>query len=615
VNQFASQIAGLNEQIAQLEAGGTPANDLRDQRQLALEGLAELADVDAVEGPNGSLRVLLSGNLLVGTDSAQTVSTERDNMGELRVKIAGSTGYVPIHGGAIGGLLQQAESEIPALDARLDRLAHAMILEMNRIHSTGVPATGPFTSLVSDNRIVDVDRDGKFKDELVAASGLPFDVTSGRLVINITDLATGEFEREVIDITQSHTTVQDLLDSLNAVDGLSADVDSFGSLRIVSSAGVGFDFSGRLNGSPDTAGTFGGGGASVGTPLQGPFALTDGDSLDLTVDPGGLAVPISVTFSTSDFADISSATPEELAAAFNADAGVQANGLNAVVVDDRVFFQTLATGTAAGLRVDGGAASTALGLDPFLGTTITGHDDSIDVQVTGTYTGTGDAQFTFVPQADGVIGTTPGLVVDVYGDGGNLVASLAVGDTYVPGTPISVGEGISVSFGLGEISATNNDRFQLEAIDDPDTSDLLVALGLNSMFTGSSAADIDVRQDIQVDGNQLSVSFTGQSGDGSLLLDLLDVENASSAELGNVSIGNYYGSLVSDLGFDISTTNAAITANASLVDSLEVQRDAVRGVNVDEELVEMLKFEQAFAAASQFITVVNELENELLNLI
>ena len=52
-----------------------------------------------------------------------------------------------------------------------------------------------------------------------------------------------------------------------------------------------------------------------------------------------------------------------------------------------------------------------------------------------------------------------------------------------------------------------------------------------------------------------------------------------------------------------------------LVDALDERRLQVAGVNVDEELVDMIQFEQAFGAASQFIQVVNQLQQEILNLI
>ena len=60
------------------------------------------------------------------------------------------------------------------------------------------------------------------------------------------------------------------------------------------------------------AGTFGGGRASLGTAAQGPFALADGDTLDLTVDSGGTPVSFQVGFAQGDFFQISQATAEEI---------------------------------------------------------------------------------------------------------------------------------------------------------------------------------------------------------------------------------------------------------------------------------------------------------------
>ena len=48
---------------------------------------------------------------------------------------------------------------------------------------------------------------------------------------------------------------------------------------------------------------------------------------------------------------------------------------------------------------------------------------------------------------------------------------------------------------------------------------------------------------------------------------------------------------------------------------LVARRDQTSGVNVDEELVDMIQFEQAYGAASRFIQVLNSLHDEILNLL
>jgi len=65
----------------------------------------------------------------------------------------------------------------------------------------------------------------------------------------------------------------------------------------------------------------------------------------------------------------------------------------------------------------------------------------------------------------------------------------------------------------------------------------------------------------------------------------------------------------------LSMTERARESNSALIESLEQRRDSISGVNVDEELVDLVSFEQAFAAAAQYISVVNRVGDEVLNLI
>jgi flagellar hook-associated protein 1 FlgK len=172
-----------------------------------------------------------------------------------------------------------------------------------------------------------------------------------------------------------------------------------------------------------------------------------------------------------------------------------------------------------------------------------------------------------------------------------------------------------VSFGLGELSATHGDLAAVDAVADSDSADVLVALGLNTLLSGTGASDIAVRADIADDPTQLAVSLTGEAGDGALLLELLAVEETDASGLGGVTLGRFWGDLAGDVGFEAARIDGAIAAGAAVLDSLEQRRAAVSGVNVDEELVDMLAYEQSFAAAAQYLTVVNQLGDELLQLL
>ena len=614
-NGLAARIASLNGRITESEGSGVTANDLRDERERLVGELARLVDVQTVEDRGGALRVLVAGHTLVGRTRVHSLSAATNERGELVLRMEGASGDLPARGGALGGLLGFRGELVTRLSRDLDQLAHEFILEANRVHSTGLPAAGPFTELTGTNALVDRDGDGRLEDELLSRAGLPFDVQSGSLDVNVTNAATGRIEKTRLSISATHTTVGELLEELNAIDGLSAELDTQGRVRISAEPGFAFDFSSRIDPAPDRDGVLGGSAASLGSAGAEPFVLADGDTLELRVDNGGGPLDVEITFDAADFRSISQASAEEIAAVVNADPAAQAAGLRAVTNGGRVFLQSVAQGSGVSLELDGGSALGALGWSTLVGTPLTGHEHAVDVQLGGAFNGGADTTYRLQPRGDGTIGTTPGLLVDVFDGEGRLVATLDVGAGYVPGEELALADGLTVRFGLGELSATSHDALTVEAVVDSDSSDVLVALGLNALFTGHDAGTIGVRADLADDPALLSTSLSGASGDNAPLLRLLDLQDADVDGLGGVSLGRFYGGIVSDLGFDVSVATDAWEANQTLVASLEQRRDSVSGVNVDEELVQLVEYEQAFAAAAQYITVVNQLGEEILSLI
>ena len=609
VNILANQVLGLNRSISQTEAAGTPANDLRDQRQEVLKGLSTYLNINTVENNSGAVQVTVGGQLLVGSQSIFELEVERLPGGEVDLSLRGGTHSLELTSGSLAGVIGVSRGFFGDTVSELDELARNFIVEVNRLHSVGVPSSGPFQQLTSSNPVIDGDGDGALVDELLANSGLPFEITAGELYLNVTDANTGEVSSLVIEIDPARTTVQDFLNELNAAGHVSAGINATGKLQIFAESGFGFDFSAHLSDAPDVEGTLGGGAASLGSANQEPYALANGDTLDLA-GPGG---PVTVSFSSADFSSIGAATAAEVVAAINADPNVGAASLQAVDVDGQVFLQSLSTGSGVNFQVTGGTALTGLGLTA--GANVVGSDTSVDVVIGGEYTGDTNGSLSFVPNQDGVIGTTPGLSINVFNDLGQQVAVLDVGEGYQPGSELSVTAGITATFAFGELSATDNDRFALQVVADSDTSDVLVALGLNGLVEGHSAATIGVREDILRDPSLISAAANGSEGDNRVLLGLLDLQSNKVSGLGGQSLGSFYGEIVGRIGFEVASTENALEVENVLIESLLTRRDQISGVNVDEELVNLIQFEQAFAAASQFIQVVNGLNDDILRLV
>jgi flagellar hook-associated protein 1 len=131
------------------------------------------------------------------------------------------------------------------------------------------------------------------------------------------------------------------------------------------------------------------------------------------------------------------------------------------------------------------------------------------------------------------------------------------------------------------------------------------------MFTSTnsqpmSAATIVVNPALTADTNQLALS---SASDGT------DVKNAQAmAELGSSQTGPdaTYRTMIGSLGLAASgATAASATADAAQT-SANAASDSVSGVNLDEELANMLQFQNAYAAAAKTLTALNSTIQSLL---
>ncbi|MDQ2889502.1 MAG: flagellar hook-associated protein FlgK [Gemmatimonadota bacterium] len=139
VNNYASQIAAINQQIVAAEADGkTTANDLRDMRDNAIDSLSKIAPVRVIDQPNGSDAVYIGGQTIVDGSSTAALSLQ-GTPGTLALQMNGRT-LTP--GGSIGSNVSALNTDIPAAKSQLDTLAAGIVTSVNAIHRTGWTAAG-----------------------------------------------------------------------------------------------------------------------------------------------------------------------------------------------------------------------------------------------------------------------------------------------------------------------------------------------------------------------------------------------------------------------------------------------------------------------------------------
>ncbi|MCA9049280.1 MAG: hypothetical protein KDA89_11165, partial [Planctomycetaceae bacterium] len=231
----------------------------------------------------------------------------------------------------------------------------------------------------------------------------------------------------------------------------------------------------------------------------------------------------------------------------------------------------------------------------------------------GSYTGRENDEWTVTFNSAGTIGATAGLTATITNSDGQTVATLEVGTGYEAGQPLYIADGVSVQFESGTVSGTDSAVVPVTA--DADTSGLLSALGINSLFTGRDIRSFDLRSDVREDFSLLAISTSGFPGDAGNMSRLADLRDLRFDTLDDRTFIEELADFTADSGLDVQQYAGRKEQLDAYGARLEADREAVSGVNTDEELLHMLEAERALQAASRFITSVDESFSEIMRII
>lgn len=150
-----------------------------------------------------------------------------------------------------------------------------------------------------------------------------------------------------------------------------------------------------------------------------------------------------------------------------------------------------------------------------------------------------------------------------------------------------------------------------------DSSNVLAVMGVNSYFTGTDAANLQVRSDLVADPTKVVTGrmSNGQFIENGTVLAIAQLQDKPLASLSNQSISASWRDAVQAIG--VATSAAQVNAQASGVirDSLDAQRAAMSGVSVDEEAINLSNYQRAYQGAARLVQVTDELTQTLMSLI
>lgn len=147
-----------------------------------------------------------------------------------------------------------------------------------------------------------------------------------------------------------------------------------------------------------------------------------------------------------------------------------------------------------------------------------------------------------------------------------------------------------------------------------DTSGVLAALGMNTFFTGSTAASLGVNQTVVDDPTKFAAGATGIGDDVSNALTLSGFLDKPLDAYSGQTFGQLNAALISNTAQASSNAQAINDGVSAYQSTLSAQQTAVSGVNVDEEAVNMITYQRAYQASAKVISTINHMLDTLMQL-
>jgi flagellar hook-associated protein 1 FlgK len=204
---------------------------------------------------------------------------------------------------------------------------------------------------------------------------------------------------------------------------------------------------------------------------------------------------------------------------------------------------------------------------------------AVPLTVSGSTTG---VLGTGVPSS-GSLGSDLNVANDVIGSPG------ASGDTGILGTLDDVANQLKT-----QINAQNAAGFDLNGN------------AGGAIFTGTGAANLAVSATVLSNPSLIAAGDGSGPLDGSNALAMSKIQSSSG-------ITPAFQTMVANLGQTVNTAASNQTTQDQVTQQLQTQRDSVSGVSIDEEMTNLINFQQAYDASARFITTISGLYDTLVN--
>ncbi|MDR1110651.1 MAG: flagellar hook-associated protein FlgK [Deltaproteobacteria bacterium] len=676
VNKLIAEIASLNEQITVYEDPtlNRQANDLRDTREELTRQLGEYMNIEFYEDPHDGQWTITSKNgiPLVLKNKSFALTTTTDSAGDVNIHTTHNQYWMEditgsIVEGGIGGYLDFRENVLMEYYRQYDSLVDGLIFNINDQHAQGAGqalfSEAAATTKISNLASVEIAFPGDDNDIRISslvshlASREPYDDYSDPENIEV------RFEKSKKTTSEITSTVKfnDDPARMKWEIVVTLPCDSNGNVTVTSRELCDYINSERSQSASDgvnhlpprTSGW------KIGDFISAEGVANQGDSGRVVIEDPTYPYQAG-QFLTLD-RSLKYTTPQGQHLSYGLETAELRTALKHLNND--VIFTATEKG-AAGENVSveyysSGSPGQALGVD-----VVEGQDGSRNIRVTLATDQNGKITTTagdIVAAINGHVEARTLVTAETPAEENGLGLVEAMDKTFLDRsgyfTVVTYREGEEAEFHkvtvnpddkiediLGQIGATFGEGIpglRVESITDRhgqdsiriiaddgvkfgyagDSSGALAVLGLNTILTGNNGSNIGVNQLLidnrdYINAGHIDSNGVIAEGDNKNALDMADLKDRrfSFYHQSSATLGTAFNSIYANIGATAQGATRDYEFTQGVYTQLQDRQDSIAGVNLDEELADILRFQYMYQASAKMITTIDTMMETLLSM-
>ncbi|MGY4686749.1 flagellar hook-associated protein FlgK [Petrotoga sp. DB-2] len=631
INGYLKRIADLNQKILTSSSISGSPNDLLDERDRLLDKLSELSDIRITSHSNGQISLSMGDKVVLNGSSYQEIRSL--TIAETNDEYYAYVGNNPLtfNDGKMSALFELRDEIIPSYQQQLDEFGLYLVDSTNLIYKEGWDSTGTITGA---NFFADISTKRGFEDSRFFRIAGNSDVFHPETIQYVTSLSSF-YSDPSINLNNFDLYTVDSAASPSHYNNNNSIIHDSTNNAVYFDDPSGFQDKLLVDIKGDFFREYG-----FSTKEIEAYKIEE----DYSIEPPKLIIPGKIQFEMSgETYTIEFSNATELVSKINSDSGGYLKALERDIKNEQdelikklIYILPTTEIPNADLDtivlndIDGSLSQmeaqkvTLDALDTSQPTlnNLLGSNEIIEMSINGIKIEINPLKDTVYDLADKINATNTGVTASVTPHGSFVLRAGNLINFDLKNVTIKGPEKLFNALGFIEDDSNNivtliSPDISPEQIDEKFSKAELLRIDKELGIVNQISVSSNLKENPSLLATDLGYYDTNYSPTGAGNISVWDeiskMYDNSVLDNGRIGFSNFLGNIVTDIGVKGETADKMRLNSEMLNSEISLEKERVMGVSIDEEMTNLVKYQQAFNASARVITAVNQMMETVIN--